>query len=126
MSKQILVVDDTKELLRQIYEVLAMEGHSVTTAANGEIALKLLPDIKVDLIITDLMMPELDGFEFITQVRRNDSWRAVPIMVFSVMPSFENSTKVINLGANSFLKKPSSVDDFVEAVDKLIQNEKAY
>jgi DNA-binding response OmpR family regulator len=124
MCKQILVVEDTVDLSSQIFDVLNMEGYDVFLAANGILALKLLLDIKVDLIITDLLMPELDGFDLITQLRIRETSRYTPILVFSAMPHHGTKAKVINLGANFYLKKPSTLEELVMCVVKLLKDER--
>ena len=123
MPKRILIVEDTADLLAHIVELLRMEGYLVTAVSNGREALKLLAKIQPDLIITDLLMPEMNGFDFIGQVRGHAIWNKVPILVFSAMPPHENEKKVLELGANSYLKKPATLETLIEAVNKLINQE---
>lgn len=120
MSKTILVVEDTADLLIHITEVLQMEGWQVSCASNGEEALTKLVSSNPDLIITDLMMPEINGFDFIKLVRANVRWKEVPILVFSALPVHENEKIVFDLGANSYLKKPCTLDALVELVNQLM------
>lgn len=123
MPKHILVVEDTADLRTNIVELLRMEEYFVSYAMNGNEALGLLENIRPDLIITDLLMPEINGFDFIARVRENVQWKRVPILVFTAMPPHENEEKVLQIGANSYLKKPSTLDDLVEAVKKLLNDE---
>jgi DNA-binding response OmpR family regulator len=115
-----LIVEDTSDLRENLKELLAMEGFAVTCAVNGKEALKKLKNESPDLIITDLIMPGMDGFELIKYIRKNLKWNVIPILVFSAMPPVETEKKVIALGANSYLKKPSTLEIFVDAVNKLI------
>lgn len=124
MPKHILIVEDTVALLEQITEVLKMEGYKITSASNGQSALTVLKKIKPDGIITDLLMPKMDGFEFITRVRQQASWAGIPIMVFSAMPAHENEIKVLALGATLYLKKPSNIETLIRAVNTLMEYEK--
>ncbi len=124
MGKHILVVDDTVSLLTQIVEVLKMEGYFITSASNGHAGLMLLKKIKPDCIITDLLMPKMDGFEFITRIRSNLAWNHIPIMVFSAMPAHENEERILALGANLYLKKPSMLETLVTTVHNLLEHEK--
>lgn len=124
MNKHILIVEDTKDLLANIQELLAMEGYDVWTANNGKEGLQVLNKVVPHLIITDLLMPILDGFEFIRCVRALPSLDHVPVLVFSAMPSEENEAKVLKLGANYYLKKPSTLEALLEAVTKLILHER--
>ena len=123
MTKKILVVEDTIDLRNNIIEVLTMEGYEVSGAVNGKEGLTLLKKMKPDLIITDLLMPKINGFDLIKQVRENTKWKNVPILVFSAMPAQENGEKILELGANAYLKKPSTLEVLVEVVNKLIKNE---
>ncbi len=123
MTKKILLVEDTTDLRNNMIEVLLMEGHEVSGAANGGEGLTLLKKMKPDLIITDLLMPKINGFDFIKQVRESAKWKNVPILVFSAMPAQENEKKVLELGANVYLKKPSTLEVLVDVVNKLIKNE---
>lgn len=124
MAKRILIVEDTKDLLTNMEELFLMESFEVWTAANGKQGLEIIEDAKPDLIITDLLMPLLDGFEFIKQVRAQAQWSTIPIVVFSAMPAQENEEKVMKLGVNYYLKKPSTLDDLLKAVNRLINHEK--
>ena len=122
MSRHILVVEDTIDLRINIIELLHMEGYEVSWAAHGKQAIQLLEKIKPQLIITDLLMPELDGFELIEYVREQTRWKKIPILVFTAMPAHENEMKVLKLGANSYLKKPSTLDELLTEVKKLLGN----
>ncbi len=123
MPKQILIVEDTADLRHNIVEVLSMEGFTVSDSANGEEALVLLETINPDLIITDLLMPKMNGFDLIQNIRQNIQWKNIPILVFSATPPIENEKRVLELGANSYLKKPSTLEALVDVVNKLIEHE---
>jgi DNA-binding response OmpR family regulator len=123
MNKHVLVVEDTVDLRTNIIELLRMEDYLVSAAGHGKEALELLTEIEPDLIITDLLMPEMNGFDFIVRVRENAKYQAVPILVFTAMPPHENKKKVLQMGANSYLKKPSTLEELLEAVKNLLENE---
>jgi CheY-like chemotaxis protein len=121
MPKHIVVVEDTIDLRENIIVLLRMEGYLVSSAVHGKEAMAILLKVIPDLIITDLLMPEMNGFDFITRVRENPQWQRIPILVFSAMPVNENEEKILRMGANSYLKKPSTLEDLLEAVKKLIK-----
>ncbi len=123
MPNKILLVEDTVDLRDNMIELLLMEGYEVSAAVNGEEAMTILKKFSPDLIITDLLMPKMDGFDFIRNVRDQKNWKKIPILVFSAMPSQGNEKKVLELGANAYLKKPSTLDALVEAVTKLVKDE---
>jgi CheY-like chemotaxis protein len=110
MSTQILLVEDTPEARDNLKDLLSLEGFEVVTSANGQDAFDKLYLYRPDLIITDLRMPKMDGFELISKLKANDKYRDIPIIVFSanITPLFEE--QAIALGAVFFLKKPSPTD----------------
>jgi CheY-like chemotaxis protein len=121
MRKHILVVEDTPDLLANIVDVLEMEGYSVSQSANGAEAIKVCQKRVPDLIITDLLMPKMNGFELIDQVRSKTNWSAIRILVYSAMPPVVNRGIVLTKGANFYLKKPSSVQSLIKAVYQLLK-----
>jgi DNA-binding response OmpR family regulator len=120
MRKKIILVEDTSDLRSNIAELLTMEKYEVFEATNGAEALAILERIIPDLIITDLLMPIMDGFELIKNVRDNTKYKYVAILVFSATPANESEKKVLELGANAYLKKPSTLENFTSSVNKLI------
>jgi len=106
MSKTILVVDDMESLLTMVKSYLAQEGYRVLTAANGREALFVARQERPDLILLDLMMPELGGFEFINAYGREGD---APIIILTA--KVEESDKVLGLelGADDYLTKPFSL-----------------
>ena len=78
-----LVVDDDVALRQLLRRMLEPEGYAVVEAENGRVALERLRDVSPSLILLDLMMPEMDGFEFVAEFRRHEAWRAIPIVVIT-------------------------------------------
>lgn len=113
-------MEDTADLRNSIAELLRMEAYEVFESSNGEEALQVLATLNPQLIITDLLMPRMNGFDFIQCVRKNQLWNKVPILVFSAMPVQENEKKVLDLGANAYHKKPSTLNALLEEISNLI------
>ena len=104
-TKQILVVEDdttTREMFRRMLE---REDWTVIEAENGKIALETLSTQRPDLVLLDLMMPEVDGFQFIAEVRRNSEWRSLPIVVITAMDLSPNDRLRLNGDVEQVLKK---------------------
>lgn len=120
MAKTILVVDDTEALLANIAHPLQLEGYNVLKASSAKIALGLLSETTPDLIITDLMMRDMTGFDLIEAVRKRPEWRNVTIVVYSAMPARENEKKVMALGADLYLKKPSTLEALMNTVNMFL------
>src|SRR5687767_3726377 len=113
MNKMILLTDDKPDLRRNLAEALAFEGFEVLQASDGKEGMSLLQNVTPNLIVTDLLMPVMNGFEFIREIRADASLASVPILVFSAMPQEENRKKVMALGANGYINKPSTLEDFL-------------
>ncbi len=105
-KKVALVADDSSTIRKLISLTLKATGTRVVTASDGMEALELLPTLDVDLIITDLNMPNIDGYEFIKIVRENEYYQDVPIIILSSEKEQEDIEKGIAAGANSYLVKP--------------------
>jgi DNA-binding response OmpR family regulator len=96
-------------------DILRMEGFEVKIAANGLEGLAAVAEEKPTLVITDIVMPELDGFGFITKVRADSSNDNIPIIILSAAMKNEN-----DIGAEMFLRKPCDVDCLIQSVNQLL------
>jgi CheY-like chemotaxis protein len=126
MDKVGLVVDDSTTVRKFVAASLNMKGFRVVTAADGVEALERMPAEKFDLIITDLNMPDMDGFEFIRTLRETPEYREIPIIVLSSMTDLKNKDYALELGALAFLEKPLSTEaiqrEVFRFVNKTIQH----
>lgn len=102
--KTVLLVDDEHSIALLAAIVLEDEGYRVVTAANGKLALEMLDEVRPDLIISDFMMPLMDGAEFGCTVRANPAYSATPIVMTSGLP--EEALKERFQQYNAFLRKP--------------------
>ncbi|HQF71260.1 MAG TPA: response regulator transcription factor [Promineifilum sp.] len=118
MSKTILVVDDAESLRTMVKSYLTQEGYRVVTAANGREALFVARQERPDLILLDLMMPELGGFEFISAHNRDGD---APIIILTA--KIEESDKVLGLelGADDYLTKPFSLRELTARVRAVLR-----
>jgi DNA-binding response OmpR family regulator len=115
VKKKVLLVDDENALLRVFGIKLKLAGYDVVTAPSGEEALDLMNSTCPDIILLDVIMPGMDGFEVLEKVRAISE---LPVIVFSAKS--ENAQKALSLGANDFLSKPFDVDDLVKRIDELL------
>ncbi|MEX2336667.1 MAG: response regulator [Fulvivirga sp.] len=118
--KKILVVDDTIPLLEEIRDLLQMEGYEVITASNGSDGITKAEATDPDLIITDILMPEIDGFELISKIRAMSNFRKTPIIVLSAQATKEDEEKSKALKADGYLRKPCSADELLSVIENLI------
>ena len=100
----VLVAEDDIALNKLICRVLEKSGHTVVSAKDGENALAVLDEKHIDLIVTDVMMPKMDGYEFIENVRSFNS--SVPVLFVTAKGSFNDKLRGFNLGADDYMVKP--------------------
>ncbi|MCF7890184.1 response regulator transcription factor [Candidatus Bipolaricaulota bacterium] len=103
MDKKILVVDDDKELVDFLEDYLEKDGYSVTGAYNGKEALQLFRKREFDLVVLDLMLPEMDGYNVCKRMRRDSE---VPIVMLTAKTADEEKIKGLDLGADDYVTKP--------------------
>ena len=102
----ILAVDDLPENIELLDAYLAGQGYEIVTAANGEEALEKLSGNQIDLILLDVMMPGIDGFEVTRRVRQDDAHRLLPIILVTSLNEREDRVKGIEAGCDDFISKP--------------------
>ncbi len=102
----ILVVDDQPQNIELILAHLVNENYEIITASNGEEALKLLSENVIDLILLDVMMPDMDGFEVTRKIRQDERNRLLPIILVTALHEIENRVRGIEAGCDDFISKP--------------------
>ncbi|MBN1396988.1 MAG: response regulator [Bacteroidetes bacterium] len=120
MEKVVLVVDDSATVRKFVAAALNMKGFRVITASDGIEALERMPSEKFDLIITDLNMPDMDGYELIRSIRETPEYRDIPIIVLSSMTDLKNKDLAMESGALAFLEKPLSTEVIQREVFKFL------
>ncbi|HEY9004837.1 response regulator [Ohtaekwangia sp.] len=120
MPKKIMVVEDTQDLLQHVTDFLTMEGYEVEPCINGDDAYTKLATSRPDLIITDLLMPKVDGFALIEKIKQHEALKKIPVAIFSAKPPQENEAKALSLNVKAFIKKPCSLDDLLVAVKDIL------
>jgi len=115
-KKKILVIDDTLKLLEELRDLLVMEGYEVVTATDAYVGMSMVAKENPDLIITDLNMPEMHGFDLITKLKSLRISEHIPIIVLSGDEGDEIVKRAFNLKADLFIKKPSSADELLTSV----------
>lgn len=112
----ILVVDDDPDILEALIEILAAEGFDVLAARHGQEALAQFSTRPPDLVLLDLMMPVMDGWEFASHMRKNPDWADVPILVLSADRNV--GMKAREIGAIGYLSKPFELSSLLEVVTR--------
>lgn len=121
MSKNILVVDDSKTVRNLVAFILKSEGFKVTTAEDGLDGLEKLYSMQqIDLIISDVNMPRMDGFTFIKSVREQDLYKDVPIIILSTEGQEKDIQTGMGFGANLYMVKPAQPEKMVRNIKMLL------
>ena len=118
----ILVVDDDPTFCAIMAEILRMYQAQVYTAYSAEEAMRLLQCVTPDLILTDVMMPEIDGLTFVRRVRSEPQQPRIPIIIVSAGVSHREQVAAMQAGADQFLSKPFSIVDLRAAVGSVLAN----
>jgi len=121
MRKKILVVDDDAELVELISFNLKQAGYSIGTANNGVDAIKKARSLEPNLIVLDVMMPELDGFAVCEILRRDSTTAAIPILMLTALSSELGRVAGLGSGASDFVTKPFSPRVLVQRIDELLE-----
>jgi class 3 adenylate cyclase len=114
---KILVVEDETAIRNNLVRMLQLEQFEVAGAANGKLALEMVHEFAPDLILCDVMMPELDGFGVLTALREDERTEAIPLVFLTALDDRENLRRAMGLGADDYLTKPFSRDDVLQAVN---------
>jgi CheY-like chemotaxis protein len=122
MSNCILIIDDMAETLIMLMAYLTSQGYKVTTARNGLEALSLIDKQLPDLIISDIMMPKMGGFEFVQKIKQTYPFISIPIMFMSVKDGEMVEQTALDLGAVAFLQKPISLTMVKNAIETVLTN----
>jgi two-component system chemotaxis response regulator CheY len=119
MAKTILTVDDSRMMREMLLMVLEGAGFNVVQAEDGAEGLEVLARAQPDVIITDINMPKLDGYGFIEGVRRDERYRATPILVLSTESSAEKKSRAREAGATGWIVKPFQADTLLDVVRRV-------
>jgi CheY-like chemotaxis protein len=114
-----LLVDDDDVVRRSVRQALEPIGWNVTEAENGQIAIKSLTAARPDVIILDLMMPKMDGFEFLDELRRRPDWQDIPVVVITAMDLTQEDRTRLNGGVERIIQK-SDRDEMLRQLSREI------
>lgn len=115
----ILVIDDDEKIISMLRRGLAFEGYDVLTAANGAEGLQKMLEADPDVVVLDVMMPKVDGFEVCRRVREGGS--NVPILMLTAKDEIEQRVKGLDLGADDYLVKPFALEELLARVRALLR-----
>ena len=117
MSSRILVVDDTPANIQALAAILKEKGYQISVATNGKQALEVLARVQPDLILLDVMMPEMDGFETCRQLKAAEQWRQIPVIFLTAKTDTADIVKGFDLGAVDYVAKPFNAHELLARVN---------
>lgn len=112
----ILVIDDNQENLKVVSTYLKEKGYKIALALNGASALKILDENKIDLILLDIMMPEMDGFEVCKRLKGNPKTQEIPVIFLTAKNDTEDIVKGFQLGGVDYITKPFKKEELYARV----------
>lgn len=124
--EKILIVDDDVDIVEVVKVRLAAEGYEVLTASNGKEALRMLEKESPDLIILDVMMPEMDGFETCKRIKSQKDKGYLPIIMLTVSDRPDERVKGLDLGASDYITKPYEADEFMARIRAGLRAKREY
>lgn len=117
--KTILFIEDESALQKTVGEILKQEGYEVASALNGEIGLRLAQEKKPDLILLDLVLPKMHGFDVLKKLKERDETKDIPVIVLTNLEGMDDIDKAIELGAKSYLVKAQyTLEELTEKIKK--------
>jgi DNA-binding response OmpR family regulator len=119
-KKQILIVDDEPAWLQILLYILRKKGYEVRGETNAADALKALNEFKPDLIVSDVRMPDMNGFDFLDRVKHSRKSSSIPFVFITAIDDYESRKAAQDLGATDYLTKPFNEEDVVGILSKYI------
>ena len=120
--KKILIIEDESVLQKTLGEVLSQQGYEILSALDGEVGLKLAQSKKPDLILLDLILPKIHGFDVLKKIKDNPETKEIPVIVLTNLESIEDIEKAIKLGATTYLVKANySLEELTMKVNQVFQ-----
>ena len=117
--KRILLIEDNHSLREEIINVLELEGFDVVTAENGRIGLERLKEGLPDIVLCDLMMPDMDGYETLQAIRGNPATHGLPVILLTARDDEQCKTRGAELGADDYVTKPFKIPDLLRALEAI-------
>ena len=115
---KVLLVEDEQTLAMIIKDTLEGQGFLIHTAADGEEGLRLFFDLRPDVLVADVMMPHMDGFEMVRRIRQTD--RRIPVLFLTARSAVNDVVEGFELGANDYLKKPFGMQELIVRIKALM------
>ena len=124
-QKTVLIVDDELSILVPLQFLMEKEGYAAKLAQSGKEALEKISDLRPDLILLDIMLPDLDGYEIYQMIRQRPEWSSIRIIFLTAKNREADMAKGLAMGADAYITKPFSNTQLIEKIRELIGPEEA-
>ena len=118
MERTVLIIEDEKLIIVSTQMVLEAAGFRVESAINGEEGISKARDLSPDLILLDIMMPGIDGWETLTRLKRDQDTAGTPVIIFTAREHSRGQQKSAEMGAADYFRKPFEPDELIDLVEK--------
>jgi DNA-binding NarL/FixJ family response regulator len=125
-NKKLLLIDDDPNLILLVKDYLEFRGYNVDTAENGREALEILDNLVPDMIICDVMMPEMDGYTLVKHIRQEPVTNRIPVLFLSAKGQSQDRVKGLNEGADVYMSKPFEPEELVAQVESSLKQIKRW
>ncbi|MFP4323653.1 MAG: response regulator [Anaerolineales bacterium] len=120
LNRTILMIDDNHTVQENVHDILKFEGHHVLRAHNGETGLTIARAHYIDLVLCDIMMPGINGYEVLRQLRTYPPLKRVPFVIISSKSTQEDIEYGLELGVDAYVPKPFTADELLSAVNQAL------
>jgi CheY-like chemotaxis protein len=118
MERTVLIIEDEKLIIVSTQMVLEAAGFRVESAVNGEEGIQKAKSLRPDLVLLDIMMPGIDGWETLTRLKRDPETSGIPVIIFTAREHARGHQKSTEMGAADYFRKPFEPDELIELVEK--------
>ena len=122
-NKKILVIEDEATLQKALNEVLTNEGYEVMSSLDGLRGLELAQKESPDLILLDIILPKMDGFEVLKRIKKDDKISQIPVIILTNLSDISDIQKALDLGATTYLVKADfHIEDVLKKIEKILNS----
>ena len=118
----IVLVEDNRTVCENTAEILEMEGYTVITASDGKKGFQKIMDLLPDLVICDILMPEMDGLELVGKLGLHSELKTIPVIFYSAKAEKKDIKRAMDLGAYDYIVKPSDLNDLLASIRKCMKS----
>ncbi len=121
-NKKILIIEDEATLQKTLNDLLSQEGYEVLSAVDGEKGLELVFEKNPDLVLLDIILPKMDGFEILKKIKENKDTAQIPVIILTNLSGVNDIQKALNLGATTYLVKADfHLNDVLNKIEEIFK-----